>query len=73
MYEAYTARKVEGFADKYLQMLKNGGVENYRDALARFGIDASDADFWKTGMSLVSRYVDELERLYVEIFPDNKS
>ncbi len=73
LYEAYADRKVEGFADKYLQMLKNGGIENYRDALARFGIDASDADFWMTGMNLVSRYVDELERLYGEIFPDTKS
>jgi len=29
--------------------------------LAPFGLDASDPDFWKRGLKMVSGFIDELE------------
>ncbi len=67
LYELYKSNTVENFADKYLQMLKMGGAENYREALAHFGINASNPAFWQEGINLVSKYIDELEKLAEEI------
>lgn len=51
----------EGFAEKYLEMLKAGGTLRHKELLAPFGLDASDPQFWKRGLSLISRFIDELE------------
>ena len=67
LYELYQSNMVENFADKYLRMLKMGGVEDYRVALAHFGIDASNPAFWQEGINLMSKYIDELEKLAEEI------
>ena len=67
LYEVYLKGTVDNFAEKYLQMLRNGGVENYREALAHFGIDASSPDFWQKGLNLGAEYLAELEQLYDQI------
>ncbi len=51
----------EGFQGKYFDMLKAGGSKRHKELLAPFGLDASDPVFWKRGLSVVSRFVDELE------------
>lgn len=51
----------KGFAEKYLEMLKAGGTLRHKELLAPFGLDASDPQFWKQGLSLISRFIDELE------------
>lgn len=51
----------EGFAEKYLEMLKAGGTLRHKELLAPFGLDASDPQFWKQGLSLIARFIDELE------------
>ena len=50
-----------------MQMLRRGGVENYREALAHFGVDASKPDFWQKGLNLGAEYLSELEQLYAQI------
>ena len=51
----------EGFQQKYLDMLAAGGTKRHKELLAPFGLDASDPDFWKRGLSVISGFIDELE------------
>ena len=51
------------FQAKYLEMLKAGGVKRHKELLAPFGLDASDPAFWDKGLSVISGFVDELEKL----------
>ena len=51
------------FAEKYLDMLRAGGTLRHKELLAPFGLDASDPAFWSSGLSLIGRFVDELEQL----------
>jgi len=52
-----------GFAEKYLDMLSAGGTRRHRELLAPFGLDASDPDFWKKGLSVISGFIDEIEKM----------
>jgi oligoendopeptidase F len=52
-----------GFAEKYLDMLRAGGTRRHRELLAPFGLDASDPNFWKKGLSVIAGFIDELERM----------
>ncbi len=53
----------EGFAEKYLEMLSAGGTKRHKELLAPFGLDASDPQFWAQGLSLIGRFIDELEQM----------
>lgn len=53
----------EGFAEKYLEMLSQGGAKHHKELLAPFGLDASDPNFWKQGLSMIESFIDELEKL----------
>ncbi len=53
----------EGFQDKYFDMLKAGGSKHHKELLAPFGLDASDPAFWDKGLSMISRFIDELETM----------
>jgi oligoendopeptidase F len=53
----------QGFAERYLDMLRAGGTLRHRELLAPFGLDASDPAFWSKGLSVVSGFIDELEAL----------
>ena len=53
----------EGFAEKYLEMLSAGGTKRHKELLAPFGLDASDPQFWGQGLSLIGRFIDELEQM----------
>lgn len=67
LYSLYLSGNVSDFSEQYMNMLKMGGVENYREALAHFGIDAKSKDFWQQGLNLIEEYVTELEKLADEI------
>ena len=54
---------MEGFEQKYLDMLKAGGTLRHKELLAPFGLDASDPAFWSKGLDMVSGMIDELEAL----------
>ncbi len=63
LYQVYQQGEVKDFADKYLHMLSLTGVKRYDEILKPFGLDAKDAKFWDFGLSLISSYIDELEKL----------
>ena len=53
----------EGFAEKYLDMLRAGGSLRHRELQAPFGLDAADPEFWQQGLGVIERFIDELEEL----------
>ena len=60
LYGVYE-RSREGFSERYLAMLSAGGSKSYSELLAPFGLDAKDPGFWKIGLSVIERLIDELE------------
>ena len=53
----------EGFAARYLDMLRAGGTLRHKELLAPFGLDASDPAFWGKGLAVVAGLIDELEAI----------
>src|SRR3954466_10736877 len=53
----------QGFAERYLDMLRAGGTLRHRELLAPFGLDAADPAFWSKGLGVIARFIDELEAL----------
>ena len=53
----------QGFAEKYLDMLRAGGTRRHKELLAPFGLDASDPKFWDKGLSVIAGFIDELEKM----------
>ena len=62
LYAAYE-RAPQGFAEKYLDMLRAGGTKRHKELLAPFGLDAADPAFWRGGLEVVGGLIDELEKL----------
>jgi oligoendopeptidase F len=50
------------FVAKYFDMLKAGGSKHHSELLAPFGLDASKPEFWRKGLEVIERMIDELER-----------
>jgi oligoendopeptidase F len=53
----------QGFAERYLELLRAGGTLRHRELLAPFGLDATDPAFWSKGLSVIGGFIDELEHL----------
>jgi oligoendopeptidase F len=53
----------QGFAERYLDLLRAGGTLRHRELLAPFGLDAGDPAFWSKGLSVIAGFIDELETL----------
>ncbi len=68
LYQVYQEGKTKNFAEMYLDMLSKTGVERYDLLLKPFGLNAKDTKFWNKGLSLISSYIDELEKLDKKIF-----
>jgi oligoendopeptidase F len=62
LYQQYKAEG-ESFKPKYLKILSAGGSEAPAKILAEAGIDISSAKFWQGGFNVLSRMVDELEKI----------
>jgi oligoendopeptidase F len=62
LYAAYREAE-EGFAARYLDMLRAGGTLRHKELLAPFGLDAGDPEFWGRGLAVVAGLIDELEAL----------
>jgi len=62
LYGVYQEGSVPDFPQKYLEMLKAGGTLRHKELLAPFGLDASDPNFWKKGLDVISGFIDELAR-----------
>ena len=50
----------EGFAERYLELLRAGGSKHHSELLRPFGLDARDPQFWTLGLSMIERLIDEL-------------
>ena len=53
----------QGFAEKYLELLRAGGTLRHQELLAPFSLDAADPSFWSKGLSVITGFIDELEGL----------
>ncbi|MBT5660271.1 MAG: M3 family oligoendopeptidase [Rhodospirillaceae bacterium] len=53
----------EGFAGRYLDMLRAGGTLRHKELLAPFGLDAADPAFWSKGLGVISGLISELESM----------
>ena len=62
LYQQYKAEG-ESFKPKYLKILSAGGSEAPEKILSEAGIDIRSAKFWQGGFDVLSRMVDELEKL----------
>lgn len=51
----------QGFAEKYIGLLRAGGTKRHAELLKPFGLDARDPAFWKKGLSVIEGLIDELE------------
>ncbi len=71
VFSLYQQFKAEGdsFKPKYLKILSAGGSEAPAKILGDAGIDIRDPKFWQGGFDVLSRMVDELEKLPVATSP----
>ena len=53
----------DGFVARYLDLLRAGGTNRHDVALAPFGLDARNEDFWGLGLDMLSGMIDELESM----------
>jgi oligoendopeptidase F len=68
LYDEYTkAADKNDFAQKYETLLSGGGTKRHDRALAEFGLDTTDPEFWKKGLSVIERYIDDLLALDAKI------
>jgi oligoendopeptidase F len=65
VFSLYQQFKAEGdsFKPKYLKILAAGGSEAPAKILAEAGVDIRSAAFWQHGFDVLSRMVDELEKI----------
>lgn len=62
LYAAYREAP-DGFADRYMEMLRAGGTKTHHELLASFGLDAADPAFWRRGLGVISDLIDQLEAM----------
>lgn len=66
LYEEYT-RQSNGFAEKYLEMLKTGGAEWPENIVAKVGLDITQPDFWNKGLIAIEKMITQAEELAKKI------
>jgi len=62
LYAVYEQSE-QGFAERYLAMLAAGGTKHHSELLAPFGLDAREPEFWKGGLDVIARLIEELAAL----------
>ncbi|MFN7113758.1 MAG: M3 family oligoendopeptidase [Alphaproteobacteria bacterium] len=61
LYDAYDkAADKNDFAQKYAAMLAAGGSKNHEALLEPFGFDVNDPAFWRKGLGVIEKYIDDL-------------
>jgi oligoendopeptidase F len=66
MYDEYT-RSENGFADNYMEMLRAGGSDWPEQIVGKLGLDITDPDFWKKGLSAIEQMISEAEKLAEQV------
>ena len=62
LYEEYR-RSENGFADQYIEMLRAGGSDWPEQIVGKLGLDITQPDFWKKGLSAIRRMIEQAEEL----------
>jgi oligoendopeptidase F len=62
LYGVYQSKKVKNFEEKYLEMLRSGGIKHHKERLEPFGLSVSDPKFWQAGLDVIINYIDQLEK-----------
>ncbi|MBT8400796.1 MAG: M3 family oligoendopeptidase, partial [Rhodothermia bacterium] len=52
-----------GFADRYLELLRSGGSDWPHVLVGRLGVDLTDLEFWKHGLSSIEKLIDQAETM----------
>lgn len=63
LYAVYKSQKITNFNDKYLEMLKLGGVNHYQEMLKPFNLDLKKESFWQAGLDVIIEYINQLEEI----------
>jgi oligoendopeptidase F len=66
MYEEYK-RSENGFAERYLELLKAGGSDWPSRLIKKFDLDIDSPDFWNRGLDSIDLMVSEAEQLAKKI------
>jgi len=62
LYALYN-KQPDGFASKYLDLLRAGGSQDYSQLLQPFGLDLKQPVFWQNGLQVIADLIDEFELL----------
>jgi len=64
LYDEYAGTSdKQDFARKYEDLLAAGGSKSHEALLQPFGFDTANPDFWKKGLGVIGRYIDDLIKL----------
>ena len=62
LYSVYESGSME-FENNYFDLLSSGGSKRYDELLKPFKLDATDTNFWRKGLDLISSMIEDLESL----------
>ena len=63
LYWLKLTRKVKDFENKYLTLLSQTAIGDYKEIFKPFGLNPEAKEFWQGGLNLISYYLDMLEDL----------
>ncbi|MBQ2886887.1 MAG: M3 family oligoendopeptidase [Alphaproteobacteria bacterium] len=63
LYWLKMQNKIPNFEDKYLKLLSQTAIADYKDIFDPFGLNPESREFWQGGVSLIEEYITELETL----------
>lgn len=66
LYEEYLQSQ-DGFADRYIEMLRAGGSEWPENIVSKVGLDITQPTFWDKGLNVFERMIEEAEELTEQI------
>jgi oligoendopeptidase F len=66
LYEKYR-QQPDGFADRYMEILRAGGSESPETLTSRMGVDINQRSFWQEGIGLIEQLVAQAEALAEEL------
>jgi oligoendopeptidase F len=66
LYWLKMQNKIPNFEDKYLKLLSQTAIADYKDIFAPFGLNPESREFWQGGVDLISEYIDQLSALLNE-------
>jgi oligoendopeptidase F len=68
LYQVYKASEKEGqaakeeFVENYIGLLETGITRNFYEMFQPFDLDPETAEFWQHGLSLIDKYLTDLEK-----------